>query len=153
MNKLRTSILIATATVSLSLFAPTLNQPAQAATWHKGMPKALRGKWSHSVKKFPKYMGIKGSGTYRLTIVKKAFVNSYFTKKNKELAPEIFLANPQYKKISKTTYRLQGGHGNSGMSSGYGHHDPIQIVKQGNKIKYKYSWSSHVKYSTWFYKM
>ena len=64
-----------------------------------------------------------------------------------------FYANPQYKKISKTTYRLQGGHGNSGMSSGYGHHDPIQIVKQGNKIKYKYSWSSHVKYSTWFYKM
>lgn len=80
-------------------------------------------------------------------------MNSYFTKKNKELAPEIFLANPQYKKISKTTYRLQGGHGNSGMSSGYGHHDPLQIAKQGNKIKYKYSWSSHVKYSTWFYKM
>ncbi|OOV23995.1 hypothetical protein LG101_11515 [Levilactobacillus brevis] len=71
MNKLRTSILIATATVSLSLFAPTLNQPAQAATWHKGMPKALRGKWSHSVKS-PKVYGNQGSGTYRLTIVKKA---------------------------------------------------------------------------------
>jgi len=46
----------------------------------------------------------------------------------------------------------KGGHGVSGKSSGFGHNDHLQIVKQGNKIKYKYTWSPKVKYSAWFYK-
>lgn len=153
MSKLNVTLLTVTAALGLALAVPSPESSAQAASWHKGIPKTLRGKWSHPVKKFPKYMAQKGSGTYRLTIAKDYFINSYFTKKHKELAPEIFLAHPQYKKLNKTTYRLRGGHGTSGKSSGYGHHDPLQIVKKGHKIKYKYSWSSHTKYSKWFYKM
>ncbi|AKP64482.1 hypothetical protein FC99_GL000230 [Levilactobacillus koreensis JCM 16448] len=152
MNKIKASILIASVTLGLSLITPMSNQSAQAAARHKGMPAALRGNWSHPIKKFPKYWSEKGPGSIRLKITKDSFYNMYYSKKGELIDPYFFFAHPRYTKIGKHTYRFLGGHGVSGKSSGFGHNDHLQIVKQGNKIKYKYTWSPKVKYSAWFYK-
>lgn len=139
------------AALTVLLMSSTVATTANAATWHKGTPKALRGKWAHSVKKLQKYVDGKGVGTKQIYCDKNEFSFAYY-KKNKPLFPMYGLTNTKYKKISTTKYLLKGVFGNSGMSST----EPntrLQIVKKGNKIKYKYSPSGHNKYSKWFYKI
>lgn len=132
-------------------YATSTQNSAQAATWKKGMPKALRGKWAYSVKKLPKSLIQKGSGSYRLTIVRRGIISNYFTKNHNPIMPELYFTQPRYHKIGKNTYRFRGNYSNSGKS-GIVKNKPLQIVKQGNKIKYKKSFSAHSKYSRWLYK-
>ena len=44
MNKLKYFVIIAISVVGLSILTP-VSQTAQAATWHKGTPRVIRGKW------------------------------------------------------------------------------------------------------------
>lgn len=91
MNKLKTTVLITVATLGLTLATPASNQIAQAATWHKGTPKALRGKWR--VKGLP-------SDAARLHITKSRVY--YFS------AGPYYLKDVTYKRVSHNSYKVRG---------------------------------------------
>ncbi|OLF66254.1 hypothetical protein ADT67_12485 [Levilactobacillus brevis] len=90
MNKLRNFVVLVTLTLGLSVLSP-VSKTAQAATWHKGTPKALRGKWR--VKHVP-------TSTERLHITKSHVY--YFS-----VGP-YYLKNVTYKKVNHNSYKVRG---------------------------------------------
>lgn len=90
MNKLKSFVIIVISVVGLSTLVP-ITQTAQAATWHKGTPKVLRGKWR------VKHVS---TSTERLQITKsRVYLYS---------AGSFNLKNVKYKKTGAHSYKVRG---------------------------------------------
>lgn len=90
MNKLRSFVVLVTLVLGLSVLSP-VTQTAQAASWHKGTPKALRGKW-------------------RVKHVSTSTEHLHITKSHVYLysSGPFNLKNVKYKKIGSHTYKVRG---------------------------------------------
>lgn len=139
MKKLKTLILAAFTTLSVSLVAPLGSQSVQAATWHKGTPKALRGTWQRTEHVSGKYGFSFKSGI--------RFQKSHST--TLSLGDPFVMNHLKYKKVGKTAFVLSGIE--YLYSKTYRH---IKVIKHKNKIKWRCtapkSYSYH--YSKWLYK-
>ncbi|RRK09293.1 hypothetical protein D1831_13490 [Lactiplantibacillus garii] len=91
MKKFTASLLTIAATLSLSTAVTMTDTTAQAATWHKGTPKVIRGKW-------------------RVKHVSTKVAHLKVTKSRVYLysAGKFYLKNVKYKKVSAKTYKVRG---------------------------------------------
>lgn len=135
MSKIRK---ITVAVMTTLLVAGAVPTTANAATWHKGTPKALRGNWKRSYN---------DRGT-KVTI--------HFDIKSKSMsidrpgwASENW-SNLKYQKVGSGTYKLKGTYRDGGMLTKKNSH--MKLVKKSGKITYKNSWSSSYAYLGWFHK-
>jgi len=91
MTNLKLPIIATTALFGLTLVAP-VTTTAQAATWHRGTPKALRGKW--------RIEGV-STGILHLRLTKS---HVYFY----SMGPLYYLKNVKYKKVGSHAYKVRG---------------------------------------------
>ncbi|WP_203638655.1 hypothetical protein [Levilactobacillus wangkuiensis] len=93
MKKVKLVTLIATTILGVSAFTPLIEpiQTAQASSWHKGTPKAIRGKWK---------MKNESYALQRIHITK---THLYYYS-----AGPYYLKNISYKKTGKHSYTVRG---------------------------------------------
>lgn len=136
--KIKSLVLVTTTALGISITPLFNSKQAEAATWHKGTPKVLRGTWQKKVHE--------GGISFDTGIqIKK----NYFT----TFSPgdPLYLKPVSYHKVGNGTYALKG------KEVIYSPHTVIhiRIKKTGNKIKYKITipkQTLHLKkiYSTWY---
>ncbi|MDT7019860.1 hypothetical protein RI509_11805 [Levilactobacillus namurensis] len=111
MHRFTPALLITLTTFGLALATPAPTATAQAATWHKGTPKIIRGKWrgtTHKVKQ------IHYQGHADLLIKAKSITN------NPALPPRDpdYSTKLHYKKTGKKTYTIKGRQYNNASAKG-----------------------------------
>ncbi|VDG19692.1 hypothetical protein [Lactobacillus brevis ATCC 367] [Lactiplantibacillus mudanjiangensis] len=129
MNSLHRFILGTAAITGLVLLMPntTTTQPVQAATWHHGTPKIVRGYWKHD--------------DSIVTITSKSFTQERLG------WPATKFTKLRYQKVNATTYKLKGTYHNGNLATKNSH---LKLVKKGSQLKFKYSWASRFQYLGWY---
>lgn len=142
MKKIKIFTIIALTTLGLSTVSTI---PADAATWHKGFPKTLKGTWTRKYR-------VKQGKKFRLTTKKIVITGHYMLDDiNNSIGPTLYIHKAHYRKVSKNTYQFKATLTNANMSN-YDRPSALTITKNGKHLKYKYATPNHHKYSGWFTK-
>lgn len=126
------------AALAVLLMSSTVATTANAATWHKGTPKALRGSWKRSYND-------RGS---KITI--KFRIKSKSINIDRPGWASESWSNLKYHKVGSGVYKIKGTYRDGGMLTQKNSH--MKLVKKAGKVTYKNSWSSSYSYLGWFHK-
>jgi len=135
MNKVGKIVVTA---VTALLVGGTISTTANAATWHKGTPKALRGTWKRSYND-------RGTKTTIRVAIKSKSINIG----RPGWATENW-SNLKYQRVGAGTYKIKGTYRNGGFLTKKNSH--MKLMKKNGKVTYKNSWSSSYSYLGWFHK-
>lgn len=124
--------------MTVLLMGGTVSTTASAATWHKGMPKGLRGTWKRS------YNDRGTKVTMRVDISSKSF------SMGRPGWAATNWTNLKYQKVGAGTYKVKGTYHNGGSFTKKNSH--MKLMKKHGKMTYKNSWSSSYQYLGWFHK-
>lgn len=123
---MKAKTMIATALLTAGLGFGTASTSANAATWHKGTPRALRGKWKCNLhkKSYPHWGNVK--------------IYSNLITEQFQGDPTTYLTNVKYKAFGHYHYKLRGL---AKTKSGIGHPDweSWTIKKHGSRIDIKFN--------------
>lgn len=134
MKKLGQVMVVALTTIMVGGVAATT---ADAATWHSGTPKALRGKWQRTYK---------DQGT---KIVMHFEVNAKTIHLTRKHSATSTWSQLKYQKVGKRTYKLKGVFKSPELTDKDAR---LQIVLKKNKLQFKNAWSSKYDYLGWYHK-
>jgi len=134
MKKLGQMMVVALTTVMIGGVA---SSTANAATWHSGTPKALRGNWQRQYR---------DQGT---KIVMHFKVSAKTIHLSRVKSAETSWTNLKYQKVGKNTYKLKGIYKNGELTDKDAR---LQIVTKNKKLEFKNAWSSKYDYLGWYHK-
>jgi hypothetical protein len=134
MKKLGQVMVIALTTIMVGGVAATT---ADAATWHNGTPKALRGNWQRAYK---------DQGTKIVMHFQVKAKTIHLTRKH---ATTSTWSQLKYQKVGKQTYKLKGTFKSKDLTDKDAR---LQIVLKNHKLEFKNAWSSKYDYLGWYHK-
>lgn len=134
MKKLGQIVVVALTTIMVGGVAATT---ADAATWHQGTPKALRGNWQRTYK---------SQGT---KIVMHFKVQPKKIQLSRAKSSASTWSHLTYQKVGKYTYKLKGTFKSPELTD---KHAQLQMVLKNHRLQFKNAWSSKYEYLGWYHK-
>lgn len=127
--------LIGLTVLTMGVVTTTTTTQAEAASWHAGTPKALRGTWHRTYHNQGTKIGMhfKVSGK-SIDLARKHHTESKWT-------------NLKYRQIGKGTYLLVGTYKTGELKE---KSSRLKIIQKKNQLKFKNAWSSKYEYLGWY---